>query len=540
MKSDSLSIFLKPIVIMLFISFVASSVAGASDETPPSLWDVVDAGFLVPQSAEARAASRELTEARYLERQVVVGGENSNPAPVLPIEPQVVSEVSIDEDVEPASDQLDLSEYDIPVELNESIERWLSYFKGNGRDFFSRWLERRGAWEPMIEAVMTEHGLPNDLVSVAMIESGFSNLARSHASAVGMWQFIAPTARGYALVVDYWIDERRDPMLATAAAARYFIDLHGMFDDWYLAWAAYNSGPGTVRSAIRRGDSRDYWELSRQRLIPPETRNYVPKIIAATIIAHNPEEHGFELGPLHEPWQFDEVEIEGSVSLNVIATCAGVDLEEVTVLNPSLLRATTPPRATTTVRLPLGTQSLFASAFAEIPESERLTYKRHTVASGEALGAIAQRYSTTISDIVRFNGLDNPNQIRVGLELVIPVPVGSPEMVEPATAPVRPLIIQVSSGQNLTLIAREHGVTRDQIIDWNSLTNPDRLSVGQELIVGELSAPVSYTVRSGDTLSGIASSHDVSTSELKRWNDLNSNVIHPGQELRVSAPTSGD
>ena len=520
----------------MFVGVIASHTAQASDEAPPSLWDVVGSGLLAPQSAEARAASRELTEARYLERQVVVAGEPSTSEIVLPSELEPESSAPLGEQLDPVSNRLDPSEYDIPVELNESVERWLSYFKGNGRGFFTRWLERRGAWEPMIESVMAEHGLPNDLVSVAMIESGFSNLARSHASAVGMWQFIAPTARGYGLVVDYWIDERRDPVLATAAAARYFIDLQRMFDDWYLSWAAYNSGPGTVRSAIRRGESRDYWELSRQRLIPPETRNYVPKILAATIIAHNPEEHGFELGALHDPWEFDEVEIEGSVSLDVIASCAGVDLEAVTGLNPSLLRAATPPSATTTVRLPLGTQELFETTFAEIPETDRLTYKRHTVASGEALGGIAQRYSTTVTDIVRFNGLDNPNQIRVGLELVIPVPVGAPEVVESAPAPTRPLIIEVSSGQNLTIIAREHGVTRDQIIDWNSLTNPDRLSVGQQLIVGELSAPSSYTVRSGDTLSGIASSHDISTTDIKRWNNLDSNVIHPGQELIVSAP----
>lgn len=535
-----MSIIFRPIWPMFFLALIVPCAALATDEDRPSLWDVVDGGMLAPQSAEARAASRELTEARYLERQVVDAGEYSEPTPVLPVDINVGDEGLVEEEVEPVSNSLDLSRYDIPVELNEAVERWLNYFKGNGHDFFSRWLERRAAWEPMIEEVMEAHGLPDDLVSVAMIESGFSNLARSHASAVGMWQFIAPTARGYGLVVDYWIDERRDPELATAAAARYFIDLQRMFDNWYLSWAAYNSGPGTVRSAIRRGESQDYWELSRQRLLPPETRNYVPKIIAATIIAQNPEEHGFELGPLHEPWSYDEIEVEGSVSLDVIATCAGVHIDELTVLNPSLLRAATPPSATTSVRLPEGTQEQFSRVFAEIPESERLTYKRHTVASGEALGVIAQRYSTTINDIVRFNGLDNPNQIRVGLELVIPVPVGAPEVLPPTVVPTRPLIVEVRAGQNLTLIAREHGTTRDQIIDWNSLTDPDRLSVGQELIVGEISAPINYTVRSGDTLSGIASEHDVSTNDLKNWNGLDSNTIHPGQELIVSAPQTGE
>jgi len=526
-------------MILAILAPSASHADEAENESSPNLWDVVEAGLSGPVSVEEELASDELRESRFAEQAYVDGDERPGEADAsLYVQPtEVLSEP------DPSALQIDSSAYDLPVVHNDIVQKWMDYFQGRGKVWFTRYLERKSAWEPMINATLGEAGLPKDLIHVAMIESGFSNHAHSHAAAVGMWQFIAPTGRGYGLRIDYWIDERKDPFLATQAASRFYGDLHRQFEDWALAMAAYDTGPSRVRRAMRKHGSRDYWLLVEKRSLHPETRDYVGKVFAAAILAKNPEKYGFEIKTPHEPWRFEEVNIEGSVSLSIVARCAGVDLEAVEELNPMYLRGATPPKVTSVVRVPVGTKEDFLAAFDKLPESERLSYARHTVASGEALGVIAEKYGVPMQSIVEFNRLPNANKIRVGMELVIPVPSGAEGETAPDNAPAgrRAVTIRVKSGENLSTLAQRHGVRRQDIIDWNKLSDPDSLQIGQELTLYGDSAPApppapkSYTVKAGDSLYSIALAHDLTVDGLKRANGLSSNTIRPGQVLKLGS-----
>jgi membrane-bound lytic murein transglycosylase D len=522
----------------LAVFLMTSTVALAEDpegDAPPSLWGVVEAGLSGPVSVEEEQASKELQEARAAEQILLHGNERpGEPDATLYVAPEKV----LTPPATPAF-QLDASEFDFPVVHNEIVQKWMDYFQGRGKVWFGRYLERKSAWEPMVYATLDAAGLPQDLIHVAMIESGFSNHAHSHAAAVGMWQFIAPTARGYGLRLDYWVDERKDPVLSTQAATRFYGDLFEQFKDWNLAMAAYSTGPARVRRAIRKHGTRDYWVLVDKRSLPPETRDYVGKVMAAAILSHDPIKYGFDIKKPQAPWRFEEVSIEGSVSLSVIAGCAGVKLEDLETLNPMFLRGATPPKVTSVVRVPAGTKETFVTAFEKLPDSEKLSYARHTVAKGEALGLIAEQYGVSAQAIVEFNRLPNANKIRVGMELVIPVPAG----VKPvAPAGRRVVTIRVKNGDNLSTLAVRHGVTRKEIMDWNNITDPDRLQMGQKLSLYGSAAPAApappkeYKVQAGDSLYTIARAHTVAVDDLKKWNGLSSNTIQPGQMLKLGAP----
>lgn len=532
----------------VFVTWGVPSSALAQEEEPPkpaSLWTVLEAGMVGPISVEEEEASRELQQARSAEQAYSDGGERpGEPDAAIYEDPQSVAEA-----VESAPFDLDPEQFDIPVTYNPNVQKWMDYFQGRGKTWFTRYLERKSAWEPMISAVMDEAGLPRDLIHVAMIESGFSNHAHSHAAAVGMWQFIASAGRGYGLRIDYWLDERKDPVLATQAASRFYTDLFRQFDDWWLAMAAYNTGPGRVRRAVRNEGTRDYWELVDKKALHPETRDYVGKIIAAAILARSPEEFGFEVASPQEPWQFEEVEVEGSVSIPVIAECAEVDVEAIETLNPKLLRGATPPQVATVIRIPVGSKERFAENLAALPEEERLSYARHTVARGEALSLIAQKYGVTTDSIVAFNRLENANRIRVGMELVIPVPMGPGSDAQntggTSGTQRRPVTIRVQAGDNLSTLAETHGVTSSEIMAWNGISDPNRLQVGQELrLYGQSqaaeaatapAAAATHTVQSGDSLYSIARANGLSVSDLKAFNGLTSNTIQPGQVLKLGS-----
>jgi membrane-bound lytic murein transglycosylase D len=533
----------------------------AETELPPSLWGVVEAGLSGPVSTEEENASQELTESRLAEQAYLDGSERpGEPDSALYLSPEKVLKAP-----ETQGPVLELSGFDLPIVHNDIVQKWMDYFQGRGKNWFERCLARKSAWEAMVYETFDEAGLPHDLIYVAMIESGFSNHAHSHAAAVGMWQFIAPTARGYGLRLDYWVDERKNPMLATQAAARYYDDLFRQFEDWSLSMAVYNTGPSRVRRAMRKHGTRDYWVLVEKRSLPPETRDYVGKVMAAAILSHDPAKYGFVIAAPQAPWRFEEVSIEGSVSLAVIARCAGVGLKDLEDLNPMFLRGATPPEVSTVVRVPAGTKETFTAAFAKLPDSEKLSYARHTVGKGEALGVIAERYGVSTQSIVAFNRLPNANKIRVGMELVIPVSVGTepakavPAETEPAkavpaeTEPAkavpagrRVVTIRIKSGDNLSTLALRHGVSRQEIMDWNNISDPDRLQMGQELSLygtagpkassSEPAAPQNYKVKAGDSLYSIARAHSISVVDLKKWNGLSSDTIQPGQLLKVGAP----
>ncbi|MBU4484917.1 lytic transglycosylase domain-containing protein, partial [bacterium] len=237
------------------------------------------------------------------------------------------------------------SRYDVPIIINEEVIQQINYFQGNGRRHFERYLERSGRYVPMMRKILKEHGLPEDLVYLALIESGFNLKAHSRARAVGPWQFIYWTGHRYGLKVDTWVDERCDPVKATHAAAGYLKALYNEFGDWYLAMAGYNAGEGKIRNAIKRYHSRDFWTLSGEgnRYLKPETRNYVPKFIAAVLMAKNPEEFGFDHVKLQPPLEYETVEIDSQTEIKVIAKLADTSVETIESLNSELRRWATPP-----------------------------------------------------------------------------------------------------------------------------------------------------------------------------------------------------
>ena len=247
----------------------------------------------------------------------------------------------------PAPDRCDPDKvtYDIPIVINAAVEQHMKYFQKTIPKRFKMWLERSGRFTPMMRAILKEHDMPEDLVYLALIESGFNCSAYSRAAAVGPWQFIRGTGRRYGLRIDYWVDERRDPVKSTHAAAKYLGDLYAEFGSWYLAAAGYNAGEGKVRRALKRYNADDFWSISQGRryYLKRETRQYVPKMIAAAIIAKNPEKYGFKEIRYWEPLAYDTVKVHSGTSLGVAAKLAGIQTKELVQLNPELRRWCTPP-----------------------------------------------------------------------------------------------------------------------------------------------------------------------------------------------------
>ena len=316
-----------------------------------------------------------------------------------------------------------LPRFDIPIEINDRVVAWMEYFQGPGRNHFRRYMERSGRYVPLMQEILKKNRMPADLVYIAMIESGFNTQARSWANAVGPWQFISGTGKRYGLRIDSHVDERRDPYKSTQAAVDYFRDLYGEFGDWYLSMAGYNAGEGRVRRAIASTGSRNFWEIASDRdALRPETRDYVPKYIAAAIMAKTPERFGFEKVDYREPFDYDVAQVETQTDLSVIGKCAGVSEDDIFDLNPHLIRGSTPPGMRNyEIRVPRGTQRVFKERYAALPEDDRIQIARYEVRKGDTLSRVARRYGVSASALASVNGLNPKHQrIRVGSTLVIP------------------------------------------------------------------------------------------------------------------------
>lgn len=272
--------------------------------------------------------------------------------------------------------------FDMPIQVNKQVRNYIYYFSTDRKEIFGRYLARSTRYLPMIKKIFADYGLPEDLAYLAMIESGFSNRARSSANAVGMWQFIKGTAVRYGLRVDSYIDERRDPEKATQAAAKYLLDLYKQFGSWYLAAASYNCGEGRVQKEIDRNlDAKNYWELVEKYSLPSETQNYVPQMIAATIIAKNPEKYGFKRIPYQQPLQYEQVKVSEPTSLQAVAVATGTSLDDIADLNPELLRKVTPPEYSAyLVKIPPNKKDAFLAnidlARAQFPAASTMAWSR--------------------------------------------------------------------------------------------------------------------------------------------------------------------
>jgi membrane-bound lytic murein transglycosylase D len=313
----------------------------------------------------------------------------------------------------------------ISFETNETavraVERNIDLFRNRIRETFSVWLERSSRYIEIMKDILKENGLPKELVFLPIIESGFNVHARSTADAVGPWQFMAATAKSYGLVIDWWRDERRDPVRSTQAAAAYLNDLYGMFGSWKLALAAYNAGQGRISRAIRRANSDDFWTLRKSQVIPRETQEYVPRYIAATIIASSPYDHGFYNLVYQEPLEFDEVTIDFPLDIKVIAKSAETTEQEIRALNPELRRWSTPLNvAEYTVRIPAGSKDIFFENLEKIPEDERFSVSFYKVRRGDTLSAIAKRKGVPASVIRDMNNMNRRDTLKVGQKIKLP------------------------------------------------------------------------------------------------------------------------
>lgn len=466
----------------------------------------------------------------------------------------------------------DPADFDIPLHYNADVQYWMDYFTGRGRANFELYLTRKGRYEEMILERLRERGMPQDLIYLALIESGFSPRAVSRAQAVGLWQFIAATARRFGLEVSAFTDERRDPSRSTDAALAYLQELYDRFGSWFLVAAAYNSGENRVERVLReraggaRASDSLYWAI--QRYLPAETRSYVPMMIAAAILSKYRDAYGFSIQP-EPPERFDIVEVPDATDLDVIAEAAGVSRAEIDALNPQFLRGMTPPGRAVQVRVPEGRGEAFRAAYALIPPEERVRFIEHIVSRGETLSGIAARYGSTVAEIQAANAIRNPNAIQINQRLIIPragatraSTVASASTASTSassastsartvsatasTSAASTTVYRVRSGDSLWSIAQRHGVTVADLRAWNGLGNSNTIRPGQELRVapggsGAGATVTVYRVRAGDSLWSIAQRHGVTVADLRAWNGLgNSNTIRPGQELRIAAGGSGE
>lgn len=467
---------------------------------------------------------------------------------------------------------------DLPLMMTDQVAGYISYFSNRGRGVFERAFARSGRYRDMMLPILKQEGVPQDLIYLAQAESGFHPLAVSRVGARGIWQFMGSRARGYGLSHNVYVDDRQDPEKSTRAAARHLKDLYGQFGDWYLAMAAYNSGPGTVQAAVKRTGYADFWELYRRNVLPKETRNYVPIILAVTIMTKNPSQYGLDDVVMDKPADFDALTINYPVDLRLVAECVGSTPAELQDLNPSLLRMTTPRTGSFQLRLPAGTKDEYETAVASIPPDMRLWWRYHTVHGGDTLASLARTYHTTAKQISEANHLDGAD-LEADARLVIPVAPGKHPASDTATYARRITRYHVRRGDTVESVAENFGISPTMLRRWNGIhgdslygrkvlalhlpispkpqdaevassprssrakrpkptdtatTKPpatkssqvERLKEADEITV------VHHKVKSGETFYSIANLYKTTVAALKRDN-RNIAVLHPGMILNV-------
>ena len=428
---------------------------------------------------------------------------------------------------------IDDREGHIPLVTNSQVESYIRYFQGKGRKGFNIWLKRYVQYKDLILPILDQYDLPEELIVVSMIESGFDPKAVSKAKAVGLWQFMYLTGKQYGLNRNWYIDERQDPIKSTHAAAKYFQDLYNEFEDWYLVLAAYNTGPGRLNRALKLHETSDYWQLYS---LPKDTKNYIPYYLSSAIILQNPEKYGFKI-PKSNPLKFDEVEIEKSSDLNVLAKAADTRVSTIKKLNPELRQPATPNNGPYSLNIPFGRKESFYKKFNAIPDNEKFAVQKveHRVQKGENLSSIAAKYRVLKADLQTINNITNANNIRIGQVLKIPVKGGIY-----ANYPEK-IIYKVKTGDQLGFIAEKYNTRASEIRKWNGMkANDSSIYPGQKLTLFVKGQPVEdtpkknvYIVKSGDNLSIIAKNYNTTISKIKSWNSMKSSTIYPGQKLTI-------
>ncbi|MBZ5657074.1 MAG: LysM peptidoglycan-binding domain-containing protein [Acidobacteriia bacterium] len=456
-----------------------------------------------------------------------------------------------------AEAEIKLTHSDLPLMMTDQVAGFINYFSNRGRGVVERALTRSGRYEDMIRRTLREEGVPQDLIYLAQAESGFHPLAVSRAGARGMWQFMGSRAKGYGLQRSWWIDDRQDPEKATRAAAHHLKDLYNEFGDWYLAMAAYNSGPGTVMNAVKRTGYADFWELYRRNVLPKETRNYVPIIVAVTIMAKNPEQYGLETVVKEKPVPYDTVKIDYPIDLRLAAECVDAAASDLQDLNPSLLRLTTPKDKEFELHLPAGTAEKFQSAVAAIPTDKRVWWRYHKVQAGDTLASISRTYRIPSKSIAEANNLED-GPLTPETKLVIPIAPGKEtDTGAYARATTR---YRVRKGDTVESVAENFGISPKRLRGWNHLKGSSLAgrrvlylhlpvapgSPGAQVAssgshksrsragaaVASKSGTVRHKVKAGETLTSIANSYKTTVSALMHDN-RNVATLRPGMILVI-------
>ncbi len=417
------------------------------------------------------------------------------------------------DDLELKLPEEDLPPSDIPLTLNRKVEYFVNYFQTSGRLVFARWLSRSERYIPMMKQVLKKEGLPEDLVYLAMIESGFSPHAYSVASAVGPWQFMSGTGKHYSLRIDQWIDERCDPLKSTVAAAMYLKELYGLFNkDWYLAAAGYNAGENKILRAINMYETRDFWELSKGSYLKRETKDYVPRLLAAAIIAKDPARYGFADVAYLPPIEFDTVAIPSRTDLELVAKLCDVPYQTIRDLNPELRRWCTPPEYPNyELKIPLGKRTLFEAEYAKVPEDkrfvEKVLYTRYKAGKRDTLASLARRFGATPQLLAQLNHLKKGAKLR-GKTLIVPVLTAAmenrPEMKEalaqPASKQEKKFIKYyiVKEGDTLKALAKRFNVSARLLAAWNNMREKMALRPGKRIIVAKYTERKGAMTREGD------------------------------------------
>jgi membrane-bound lytic murein transglycosylase D len=421
-------------------------------------------------------------EAAALERGDTLSPHNYVPPPLesfsgltFPVDPRIKQQ---------AQQELKAVRSDLPLVSNDYVDGVLTYFQNRGRAYITMALKRLGIYQPVISDALRKEGIPQDLIYLAALESAFNPYALSRAGAKGIWQFMLGTGLLYGLRKDRWVDEREDPLKSTQAAARHLKDLYQTFGDWSLAMAAYDCGAVAVQAAVERTGYADYWTLRSLHALPAETEDYVPIFMATLMIAKDPKAYGFDVQP-DPPLSADQVIVSTPTDLRLVAQLIDTPVEELTRLNPSLLRWTTPPNNPQfALDLPKGTKELFEQRVAAIPEDKRIWWRAHKVEEGETLSSIARKLHVSPVALREVNRLDDESALEQGTHLVVPL----------------------APGRESSLVRVREGGPR---------------------------YAVRYRVRAGDTLELIADRYDVTPYQIRRWNNLKTPRLTPGASLRI-------
>jgi membrane-bound lytic murein transglycosylase D len=508
---------------------------------------------------------RVVDEVNALEMQALKQGNGFVPQ-VEPTPADVANDVTfkVDPNFEAkARADLATTKSDLPLVMNDYVASFINFFANTerGHNTLLHAFQRAGRYKATIQHDLAEEGVPQDLIYLAVAESGFQPRAVNRRSrAGGMWQFMP--YGDYGLERNRYVDERFDPDKSTVAYARYMKYLYNQLGDWYLAMAAYDHGAGNIQRAVARTGYASFWELYKRGELPTETRNYVPEIIAAIIIANHPKQYGFDDMTLDPPLATDDVTVNYSVSLRLVSDIVNAPVDELQALNPSLLRGVTPPEASFDLHLPPGTAGIFEQRIAQVPVGRRDSWRYHVVSQGDTLASVAREYRVSVADLAAANELGGGSSIDGTEALVVP-------QAHRAESASNGAFYRVRRGDTLITIADRFGVTLSELRRWNHLRG-NRVGAGHRLRVAAPSkaqpayasyrtretkretketraadpAPGSkvrsrvYRVRSGDTLGAIAARYGISVADLRRWNHLRGNNIRAGMVLHVAKPAA--